>query len=232
MMQVMRADERGKTKIGWLDSKHTFSFGSYYNPNAMGFSALRVINDDRVAPGMGFGTHPHRDMEIISYVVEGQLEHKDSMGTGSVIEPGDVQIMSASTGVTHSEFNPSSENPVRFLQIWIPPAEQGIKPQYNQKRFGWDERRGKLRVLVSPEGEEDSLPIHQDARILGGLFDDGEETTFELDPKRNAWVQVVRGKLEVNGVELSEGDGLAIAEESSLELKGIEDSEILVFDLQ
>lgn len=232
MMQVIRADERGKTRIGWLDSKHTFSFGSYYNPNAMGFSTLRVINDDRVAPGQGFGTHPHRDMEIISYVVEGQLEHKDSMGTGSVIEPGDVQIMSAGTGVTHSEFNPSRENPVRFLQIWIPPAEQGAKPRYDQKRFDWTERRGKLRVLVSPDGEQDSLPIRQNARILGGLFDEGEEATFELPRGRNAWVQVVKGKLEVNGVELTEGDGLAVAEEQALQFKGIADSEVLLFDLQ
>lgn len=231
-MQVRRSDERGKTKIGWLDSKHTFSFGGYYDPRNMHFRALRVINDDRVAPGAGFGKHPHDNMEIISYVVEGALEHEDSMGTGSVIRPGEVQLMSAGSGVTHSEYNGSSEEPVRFLQIWLPPATRGLEPRYQQRAFPVEERRGALRLLVSPEGDEGSLEIRRDVRIYGGYFAEGESDALALGPNRSAWVQVVKGSIEVNGEALGEGDGAGLTDAREVKLSGLsDDGEVIVFDL-
>ncbi len=231
-MQIKRAGERGKTDIGWLDSKHTFSFGGYHDPRNMHFRALRVINDDRVAPGRGFGRHPHDNMEIISYVVEGSLEHSDSMGTGSVIRPGEVQLMSAGSGVTHSEYNGSSEEPVRFLQIWLPPAVRGLAPRYQQRAFPLEERRGALRLLVSPEGAEGSLEIRRDVRIYGGTFAEGESDTLELGANRSAWVQVVRGTIEVNGEELGEGDGAGMTDAAAVALRGLdEEGEVIVFDL-
>ena len=232
MKQVRRADERGDTNIGWLKSKHTFSFGGYYDPRHMNFRALRVINDDRVAPGRGFGTHPHSDMEIISYVVDGALEHNDSMGTGSVIRPGEVQIMSAGTGVTHSEYNGSKEEPVRFLQIWLPPAQRGLKPRYQQREFPVEERRGALRLLISPDGAQDSLEIRRDVRIYGGYFAAGESDTLELERGRSAWVQVVNGSVEVNGETLTEGDGVGIMDPGKVTIDGLtEDGEVILFDL-
>ena len=232
MYQIRHAEDRGHTQISWLNSHHSFSFGSYRAPAHMGFRSLRVINDDRVAPGGGFGTHPHRDMEIISYVVEGALEHRDSMGNGSVIRPGDVQLMSAGTGVTHSEFNHSEAEPVRFLQIWLPPTRQGLEPRYDQKHFSPEQRRGTLRLLVSPEPDDEAVQIRRDVRIYGGLFDDGESDEIELEPGRHAWVQAVRGRARVNAeVELTEGDGLAVSDVTTLHLEGLEDAEILVFDL-
>lgn len=231
MYAILKNTARGKTRIGWLNSKHTFSFGGYYNPNAMGYRSLRVINDDRVAPGAGFPTHPHRDMEIISYVIEGALEHKDSMGTGSVIEPGDIQIMSAGTGVTHSEYNASKTEPVHFLQIWLPPSRQGLEPGYQQRRFEPKDRRGRLALLASPDGRDGSVVIHRDAELWGGFFDVGEHATHELAPGRGVWIHVVRGSIEVAGQRLSEGDGMAIEDEPSIDIKGVDDAEIILFDL-
>ncbi|MEQ1575270.1 MAG: pirin family protein, partial [Vicinamibacterales bacterium] len=211
------AAERGRADFGWLDSRHTFSFGEYYDPRYMGFRALRVINEDRVKPGHGFGTHPHRDMEIISYVLEGELGHKDSMGTGSVILPGDVQRMSAGTGVLHSEMNPSPNNPVHFLQIWLMPAARGIEPSYEQKTFAAAEKRGRLRLVAAHDGREGALTIHQDADLYAGVLGAGEGTRFELRPGRHAWVQVVRGAVTLNGEALNQGDGAAVSEESALD---------------
>ncbi len=230
---IRKASERGASRTEWLDSKHTFSFAEYYDPNHMGFGSLRVINDDRVAPAKGFGRHGHRDMEIVSYVVEGQLEHKDSMGTGSTIVPGDVQRMSAGTGVLHSEFNPSQTEKVRFLQIWIVPEKTGIAPSYEQKRFADDEKRGKLRVVASKDGREGSVTIHQDATIYATLLGRGEEARFAVSGMRRAWVQVVRGALVVNGQALAEGDGAAIVREPEVVLAGASDAaaEALVFDV-
>ena len=226
------ADTRGHADHGWLDTNHTFSFASYYNPEMMGFGPLRVINDDRVAAGRGFGAHPHRDMEIISYVVEGALEHKDDMGTGSVIKPGDVQIMSAGTGVTHSEFNASKTDPVRFLQIWVQPQARGLKPRYDQKSFPLDQRRGALVQLLAPAGAGgDALPVHQDLSMWSGIFGPGQQARFELGPGRAAWVQIVRGKAQVAGHQMAEGDGLIVADAEGFELEGLDDAEVLVFDV-
>jgi len=230
MLTIRPAKERGHADHGWLDSHHTFSFASYYDPAHMGFRALRVINEDRVEPGQGFGRHPHRDMEILSYVLEGALEHKDSMGTGSVIRPGDVQRMSAGTGVTHSEYNASKEDLVHFLQIWLLPSESGIAPSYEQKTFSENEKRGRLRVVASPDGRDGSVIIHSDAVLYAGLFDEGESAELALR-HRHAWVQVVRGKVRVNGRELESGDGAALAEETAVRVEGASRSEVLVFDL-
>jgi redox-sensitive bicupin YhaK (pirin superfamily) len=230
-IQVLRGHERGHADHGWLESYHTFSFADYYNPKAMGFRALRVINEDRVAAGGGFPAHSHRDMEIISYVLEGSLGHKDSMGTGSVIKPGDVQRMSAGTGVQHSEMNASKTDGVHFLQIWIVPDRPGHKPGYEQKAFSTAERQGKLRLVASPDGRDGSLSIHQDATISAGLFAPGESTTHKIADKRHAWVQVARGSIEVGGEKLSAGDALATQGPGELTIKGTEDAEILVFDL-
>jgi redox-sensitive bicupin YhaK (pirin superfamily) len=229
MLTIRRAKDRGHANHGWLDTHHTFSFADYYDPNFMGFRALRVINEDRVAGGGGFGKHSHRDMEIISYVLEGTLAHHDSMGTGSQIRPGDVQRMSAGTGVMHSEMNPSDDEPVHFLQIWIVPAERGIQPGYEQKRFEETERRDRLRLLASPDGSDGSVTIHQDVRLYTALLD-GTSVTHELQPNRFGWVQVTRGEVDVNGQTLQAGDGASISDESSIVLSG-RAAEVLVFDL-
>jgi quercetin 2,3-dioxygenase len=205
MHTVRYSEERGKANHGWLDSRHTFSFGHYHDPKHMGFGPLRVINEDRVKPGAGFPTHGHSDMEIISYVLEGELAHKDSLGTGSVIRPGDVQVMSAGTGIRHSEFNASDKNPVHFLQIWVMPDKEGVKPRYDQKTFSDAEKHGKLRLVASPDGSEGSVLIHQDARIYASILDDGTEVGHTLAPGRGAWIQVAREAVKVNGEELRAG---------------------------
>jgi hypothetical protein len=232
MMQVTRSADRGHTDIGWLDSHHSFSFGDFYDPRKMGFRALRVINEDRVTPATGFGTHPHRDMEIISYVVEGELGHKDSMGNGSVIRPGDVQRMSAGTGVLHSEMNPSRGQAVHFLQIWILPEKQGLKPSYEQKSFPESERRGKLRLLASRDGRDGSVTVHQDVSLYGSVLEAGERVEYALGAGRHAWVQVIKGGVTVNGNPLRAGDGAAVSDASALELVGDgQKAEVLLFDL-
>jgi quercetin 2,3-dioxygenase len=231
MMTIRPAGERGHAQHGWLDSHHTFSFADYYDEAHMGFRALRVINDDRVEAAQGFGAHPHRDMEIISYVLEGGIEHKDSMGTGSVIRPGDVQRMSAGTGVRHSEYNASKTDPVHFLQIWLMPAERGLKPSYEQKAFTDEEKRGRLRVVASPDGRDGSVTVHSDAVLHAGLFDEGESTELALGEGRHAWVHVARGKVRVNGRELSEGDGASLSDQPSVKIEGVAGGEVLVFDL-
>jgi len=232
MLDIRKAADRGVANHGWLNSHHTFSFANYYDPKQVGFSDLLVINDDRVAPAQGFGKHPHRDMEIFSYVLEGALEHKDTMGTGSVIEPGDVQLMSAGRGVAHSEFNHSPTSPVHFLQIWIVPNEKGITPEYQQQRFTPEEKRGRLRLIMSPDGADNSLHIHQNARVYAGLFDGDESATLSIAPNRYAYVHVARGSVELNGVALGEGDGVRVREETALTLSKGRDAEVLVFDLR
>jgi redox-sensitive bicupin YhaK (pirin superfamily) len=231
MFAVRKASDRGHANHGWLDSRHTFSFAGYYDPQEMGFGTLRVINEDRVAPGMGFGTHPHRDMEIISYVLEGALEHRDSMGTGSVIRPGDVQRMSAGTGVTHSEYNHSRSDVVHFLQIWIEPKTYGVAPGYEQKHFAPEEKRGRLRLVASPDGRDGSVRIHQDAWVFASLLDDEDPITHQIAPSRRVYVHVARGELEVNGHRLGAGDGLKVVGESSLEFANASGAEFLVFEM-
>lgn len=230
-MKIRRADQRGFADHGWLKSYHTFSFADYYDPAHMHFRALRVINEDRVLPKKGFGTHPHSDMEIISYVLEGALQHKDSMGNGSVIRPGDVQRMSAGTGVLHSEFNASEQDLVHFLQIWIVPDRKGHKPGYEQKHFSEADRKNQLRLVASSDGSEGSISVHQDMRLFAGVFDAGAETSFELLPSRHAWVHVARGAIELNGTALSAGDAAAFDDAGSIQIKSGGASEILVFDL-
>jgi hypothetical protein len=231
MMTIRSAEERGHADHGWLDSHHTFSFANYYDPAHMGFRALRVINEDRVQPGQGFGTHPHRDMEILSYVLEGALEHKDSMGTGSVIRPDDVQRMSAGTGVTHSEFNASKTDLVHFLQIWLVPAKQGIRPGYEQKAFGRAEKLGRLRVVASPDGRDGSVTIHTDAIVYAGLFEEGQKAELPIAPGRSVWVHVARGTVKVNGRDLKAGDAAAIQQEELVRIEGVRAGEVLVFNL-
>ncbi len=231
-MKIRRAQERGHANHGWLDSFHTFSFADYYDPEHMGFRALRVINEDRVAPGKGFGTHGHRDMEIISYVLEGALEHKDSMGTGSVIKPGDVQRMSAGTGVMHSEFNASKSDLVHFLQIWIIPDKRGNKPGYEQKTFSAEDKRGKLRVVASPDGRDGSVTISQDALLYAALLSEGERATHRVAPGRGAWVHVAKGEVDLGGTRLQAGDAAEVEDAGELTLTGAaKDAEVLVFDL-
>jgi len=232
MLEIRHANQRGRAEHGWLSSRHTFSFGSYYDPQQLGFSDLLVINDDRVAPGQGFGKHPHRDMEIFSYVLEGALEHKDTMGTGSVIVPGDVQLMSAGTGVAHSEYNHSHSELVHFLQIWIVPNEQGATPRYQQSHFAPADKRGKLRLIMSPDGTDGSLKLRQDARVYAALLDGAEQASLTLAAKRYAYIHVARGSVEVNGVQLGEGDGARVRGEEALNFSGGHDAEILVFDLR
>ena len=232
MLELRPAAERGLANLGWLHSHHSFSFGSYYDPEQVGFSDLLVINDDRVQPGRGFDTHGHRDMEIFSYVLEGVLAHKDSMGTGSLIRPGDVQMMSAGTGIRHSEFNASREELVHFLQIWIIPNRQGVTPRYQQQRFDDAEKRGKLRLIISPDGAEGSLSVYQDARVYAGLFDGPEQQVLTLPEDRFAYVHVARGSLEVNGQRLSAGDGARLRQVRELALGQGENAEVLVFDLR
>ncbi|VVD67338.1 pirin family protein [Pandoraea terrigena] len=232
MLDIRKAADRGIANHGWLNSRHTFSFANFYDPKQVGFSDLLVINDDRVAPAQGFGKHPHRDMEIFSYVLEGALEHKDTMGTGSVIEPGDVQLMSAGRGVAHSEFNHSPTSPVHFLQIWIVPNQAGVAPEYQQQRFTPEEKRGRLRLIISPDGSDSSLHIHQDARVYAGLIDGDESATLTLAPNRYAYVHVARGSVSLNGVALGEGDGVRVRDETALTLSNGNDAEVLVFDLR
>jgi redox-sensitive bicupin YhaK (pirin superfamily) len=232
MITVRHAKERGTANFGWLDSRHSFSFGDYYDPKHMGFGPLRVINEDRVSPGRGFGTHGHRDMEIISYVLEGALEHKDSIGTGSVIRPGDVQVMSAGTGIRHSEFNHSKSEPVHFLQIWVVPAREGIAPRYEQKTFSTAEKRGQLRLVGSTNGRSGSVVIHQDVALFAALLDAGEHVRHALATGRKGWVQVVRGGIVMNGLNLAAGDGAAVEGETELSVTAKSDgAEVLVFDL-
>jgi redox-sensitive bicupin YhaK (pirin superfamily) len=231
MLDLRKSEERGHADHGWLKSRHTFSFGDYYDPDQTEFGVLRVINEDRVAPEEGFGTHGHRDMEIVSYVLEGQLGHRDSMGNGSVIVPGDVQRMSAGTGVLHSEMNPSSSEPVHFLQIWIRPEAVGIAPSYEQKHFAAQEKRGLLRLVASQDGRDGSVRIHQDVRIYAGLFDGSERAALPLAANRRAYVHLARGTLKVNGVALSAGDGLKVTDVSALTLSNGEGAEVLVFDM-
>lgn len=231
MITIRKAEERGVARFAWLDSKHSFSFGHYYDPAHMGFGPLRVINEDRVSPGEGFPPHGHRDMEIISYVLDGALEHKDSLGTGSVIRPGDVQRMTAGTGITHSEYNHSPSELVHFLQIWIIPAERGLRPGYEQRHFPHEERSGRLRLIASPDGNDGAVTIHQDARIHAALLDGDQRASLELAQGRTAWVHVARGEVAVNGVRLSTGDGAAIEDEHAIVLDGAAGAEVLVFDL-
>ena len=232
MITTRLSDERGRANFGWLDSRHTFSFGDYHDPEHMGFGPLRVINEDRVKPGQGFGTHGHRDMEILSYVLEGALEHKDSIGTGSVIRPDDVQVMSAGTGIRHSEFNPSPTEPVHFLQIWVIPERDGIAPRYAQKVFPAGHKRGRLLLVGSSDGREGSVVIHQDVELLASILAPGETVSRRLHPGRKAWLQVARGAIDVNGQRLAAGDGAAIEAESVLAITGKDDdSELLLFDL-
>ena len=231
MLQIRLASDRGSADHGWLDTRHTFSFADYYDPRHMGFRSLRVINDDRVAPGKGFGTHPHRDMEIVTYVLDGAIEHKDSMGNGSTIRPGDVQRMTAGTGVTHSELNPQRDAPLHFLQIWILPEAKNLTPGYEQKTFGAEEKRGRLRLVASRDGADGSVVIHQDARLYAGLLGAGERAVHEIAPGRHAWVHVARGKVSLDGRELEAGDGAALSDEAAVRLEGVADGEVLVFDL-
>jgi quercetin 2,3-dioxygenase len=231
MITVRRAEDRGHFDFGWLNTYHTFSFGDYYDPRFMGFRDLRVINEDRVREGRGFPTHPHRDMEIISYVLEGALEHKDSMGNGSVIRPGEVQRMSAGTGVTHSEKNHAPNEAAHFLQIWIMPNEQGLAPGYEQKMYSDEDKRGRLRLIASSDGRDGSVTVHQDTDLYAGLLDAGQEVEHKLAQGRHAWLQVARGMVAVGGHQLQQGDGASISEEQSLKVTALEPSEILLFDL-
>jgi quercetin 2,3-dioxygenase len=231
MFAIRHAGERGTANLDWLNSKHTFSFGHYYDPRHMGFGPLRVINEDRVQPGRGFDTHGHRDMEIISYVLDGALEHKDSLGNGSIIRPGDVQRMTAGTGVRHSEFNPSPTEEVHFLQIWILPEREGLAPGYEQKTFDRAETRGRLRLVGARDGRDGAVTIHQDADLYAARLAADEATTHSLVEGRSGWVQVARGRVIVNGAALEAGDGLALAGPATIELRGVADAEVLLFDM-
>ena len=231
MLQVRKSEERGHANHGWLDSYHSFSFASYYDPQHMGFGPLRVINEDRIAGGTGFGTHGHQDMEIITVVLDGELAHKDSIGNGSVIRPGDVQRMSAGHGVRHSEFNHSADNTTHLLQIWIEPNVKGIEPGYEEKQFPEIERRGRLRLIASADGADGSVLMHQDAKLYVGLFDGKEQATVELGKDRLAYVHVATGALSVNGIALKAGDALKVSAESMLTLTDADKAQVLVFDL-
>ncbi len=234
MLTIRRHDERGHANHGWLDTHHTFSFAHYYDPAHMGFSALRVINEDRVAPGAGFGTHPHRDMEIISYVLGGALEHRDSMGTGSVIRPGEIQYMSAGTGVRHSEFNGSDRDPLHFLQIWIMPSERGHSPRYDQRPLSREERLNRLTLAASPDGEDGSIEIRQDARLYTGILEAGRQVELDVMEGRGIWIQVACGRLRIGEHELRAGDGASTRDAGTLVLEGLDhddEAEVLVFDL-
>jgi quercetin 2,3-dioxygenase len=231
MIDIRKSDERGHANHGWLDSRFTFSFADYFDSGHVQFRTLRVMNDDRVAGGGGFPKHPHRDMEIVTYVLEGALEHKDSMGNGSVIKPGDVQYMSAGTGVAHSEFNASKTEPVHLYQIWMLPEKQGLKPTYDQKNFSAAEKRGKLRLVASPDGRDGSVKIRQNNELYATLLAEGETVKHELKEDRHAYVQVARGSVKLNGAQLETGDGAAITAEKAVELTGVKDAEVLLFDL-
>ena len=232
MINLRPAAERGHANHGWLDTHFTFSFADYWDPEHMGYRSLRVINEDKVAPEQGFGTHPHRDMEIITYVLEGALAHKDSMGTGSVIRPGDVQRMSAGTGVLHSEFNNSPSDLVHLLQIWILPERRGLQPSYEQKNFSAEEKLNRFRLIASPDGKDGSVSIHQDAKLSAAIVEKGKNVTYDLGTGRHAWIQIARGEIALNGTTLHAGDGAAVEKEISVEITGKEDrSEVLLFDL-
>ncbi|MCM3869577.1 MAG: pirin family protein [Pyrinomonadaceae bacterium] len=231
MIKIRKAKDRGHFNFGWLDTYHTFSFGDYYDPSFMGFRSLRVINEDFVHAGRGFPTHSHRDMEIITYILEGGLEHRDSMGNGSVIRPGDVQRMTAGTGVSHSEANPSAEDSVHLLQIWIMPQAQGLKPGYEQKFFSDEQKHGSLRLIASADGRNDSVTVNQDVSVFGAVVDSGRTVNHQLASNRHAWIQVARGEVVVNGENLDQGDGAAISDESELIISGRTRAEILLFDM-
>ncbi len=231
MLTIRRAENRGHARFDWLDSRHTFSFGSYHDPRHMGFGPLRVINDDRVIPGAGFDTHGHRDMEIVTYVLDGALAHKDSLGNGSVIRPGEIQRMSAGTGITHSEFNDSASDPVHFLQIWIEPAQIGLTPGYEQKPILPDAREDRFALLASPDGRDGSVTVHQDAALWGALLSPGTSIAHGLAPGRLAWLHVAEGALEVNGEYLETGDGLAVRDETELTVTAVDTSDVLLFDM-
>jgi redox-sensitive bicupin YhaK (pirin superfamily) len=231
MITIRKAEERGHFDLGWLDTYHTFSFDQYYDPAHMHFRSLRVINEDRVAPGQGFPRHSHRDMEIITYILSGALEHRDSMGNGSVIRPGNVQRMTAGTGVSHSEFNPSESEAVHLLQIWILPKTHGLPPGYEEKAFAEEERRRRLRLIASDDGREGSVTINQDARVYATLLDAEQIVTHSLQPNRNAWLQLARGTVSLNGMELKQGDGAAVSNESELSITAHDQAELLLFDL-
>jgi len=231
MIQIHKSNDRGQADHGWLDSRFSFSFAEYFDPAHVQFRTLRVMNDDRIAGGGGFPTHPHRDMEIVTYVLEGALAHKDSMGNGSVIRPGDVQYMSAGTGVAHSEFNASEKEPVHLYQIWMFPDKKNYQPAYDQKHFSEAEKRGKLRLVVSPDGREGSVKIRQDNELYATVLRPAETVKHEIKPDRHAYVQVVRGSVKLNGKELETGDGAAVSAEKSLQLTGVNDAEVLLFDL-
>jgi quercetin 2,3-dioxygenase len=233
MLTIRPAQERGIANFGWLDSRHTFSFGEYHDPNHMGFADLRVINEDKVAPEKGFPTHGHRDMEIVTYVLEGALEHKDSIGTGSVIRSGDVQRMSAGTGIQHSEYNASNSEPVHLLQIWILPEQKGIEPGYEQKNFAVAEKQGKLKLVGSRNGRDGSITIHQDIDLYAAALSEGDSVSYTFTPNRVGWVQVARGEVQLNSQTLSAGDGVAIAQESLIRLQGVaQNAEVLLFDMK
>jgi len=231
MISIRKSSERGHANHGWLDSYHTFSFADYYDPAHMAFRSLRVINEDRVAPGMGFGTHPHRDMEILTYVLEGALAHKDSMGNGSQIKPGEVQRLSAGTGITHSEFNSSKTEPVHLLQIWIVPEKIGLTPGYEQHAFSREEKLGKFRLMASHDARDGSVKIHQDVNLFAAILEPGASVNYDLKSGRHAWVQVARGAVQLNGKTLETGDGAAVSDEAQLNFAARQPSEILLFDL-
>ncbi len=231
MIRVRKAQDRGHANHGWLDTYHTFSFSTYRDPNHVHFRALRVMNEDVVAPGQGFGTHPHNDMEIVTYVLEGALEHRDSMGNGEVLRPGEFQRMSAGTGITHSEFNPSATEPVHLYQIWLFPERNGIEPSYEQKKFPVEGRRNQLQLVASRDADNGSLRIHQDAQIYLSQLDRGSSVQQDLAAGRHAWLQVLRGSVTLNGTELKTSDGAAISEERSLDIQAGDDAEIMLFDL-
>ncbi len=231
MITIRKSEERGHFDFGWLDTYHTFSFDQYYEAAYMHFRALRVINEDRVAPGNGFPTHSHRDMEILTYILSGALEHRDSMGNGSVIRPGDVQRMTAGTGVSHSEFNPSPTDPVHLLQIWIMPSARNLPPSYEQKFFSSEERAGRLRLIAAPDGAEGAVTINQDARVYASVMDAGETIVQPLDVDRHAWLQVARGAITLNDTQLDQGDGASISQEKQIQIAALEPAEVLLFDL-
>jgi len=231
MITIRKSADRGHFDLGWLDTYHTFSFDRYYDPEYLQFRSLRVINEDRVQPGQGFPTHSHRDMEIITYILAGALEHRDSMSNGSVIRPGDVQRMTAGTGVSHSEYNPSNSEPVHLLQIWILPKVRGLPPGYEQQPFSEDERRGRFRLIASEDGREGSVTIHQDAQVYATLLDAGQKLDHALPENRYAWLQIARGTVSLNGVDLKQGDGAAIETETTLRIVAHDEAEILLFDL-
>jgi quercetin 2,3-dioxygenase len=231
MITIRPAAERGATQIDWLDSKHSFSFAEYHDPRHMGFRSLRVINDDRIAAGAGFPTHGHRDMEILTYVLEGAVAHRDSLGTGSIIRPGEVQIMSAGTGIQHSEFNPSKTEPLHLLQIWMLPEKPGLKPRYDQKEFSAAERNGRLRLVGSRDGRDGAVTIYQDLDLYTASLDKGQAVTHAIRPDRHVWIQMARGKATVNGKPVAEGDGVAVSNESRLDIAGVDGAELLLFDL-